>query len=129
MEPEDLDTSQSTEQDSIPTVDIISRSVPTAEGNNTIYLSIVTYSNAIQAALYDNAPKLGSMSLAYPVMKKVERQTIFKGKDDQLAHALALILANTTKKIVYASVNIKEHTVVTNELIREMIAEFKTTST
>ena len=107
-----------------PRVNILSRPIFDDQGESTAYLCIFEYDNAIQASLYDKSPRLGSMTLAYPVVDNIERQTIIAGKHEQLSAALGLLLVRRTKKIVYASVNLVEHTSVTNELIKDMIREY-----
>tara|TARA_B100000287_G_scaffold134877_1_gene126856 strand:+ start:1736 stop:2059 length:324 start_codon:yes stop_codon:yes gene_type:complete len=86
-----------------------------------IFLTLVIYQNAIQISLYDDLPKLGSMSLAYPINDFIDQISLFTGKHEELSATLSTLLAKKTNRIIYASVNLKEHIKVDHKIINKMI--------
>ena len=86
-----------------------------------IFLTLVIYQNAIQISLYDDLPKLGSMSLAYPINDFIDQIPLFTGKHEELSATLSTLLAKKTNRIIYASVNLKEHIKVDHKIINKMI--------
>jgi hypothetical protein len=109
--------------ESQPRIATYSRDIVDDQGQSQVHLTIIEYDNAIQASLYDKNPKLGSMILAYTVGDLVEQLVLFQGKHEQYARALAMMLARQTKTIIYASVNLSEYAKISNETIRELIAD------
>lgn len=95
------------------------------DDNKFLHLVITEYSNAIQAAIYDKQPSLGSMTLAYSLIDQIEKQSLFGGRDNHYSDALAMFLAKERKKIVYASVNLSQDTIINLELIRNLIEMYK----
>lgn len=69
-------------------------------------LSIVEFDNAIIASLYDNRPKLGSLSISYQISDNIERHVLFSGKNEELASALCMMITKKSKTMVYGSVNV-----------------------
>jgi hypothetical protein len=109
---------------------IFSYSLPIdQEQTKFLYLTIIEYSNAIQASIYDDKPSLGSMTLSYPLVDQVERQTIFAGKHSQFSDALAMLVGRHSNKIVYASVNLEKDTVVNLDLLRQLVAQYTNADT
>jgi len=110
--------------ESQPRISTYSRDIVDDQGQSEVHLTIIAYENALQASLYDKKPKLGSMILAYPLGDLVEQLVLFQGKHEELARALAMMLARQTKTIIYASVNLSEYAKISNETIRDLIAEY-----
>jgi hypothetical protein len=98
------------------------------EEEQQLILAIIEYDNAIQASVYDSTPSLGSMTLSYPMVDQVERQTLFAGKHSQFSDALALIIGRASKKIVYASVNLQRDTVINIDLLRQLVEQYTRSS-
>ena len=110
--------------ESNPRVDTFSREIVDDQGASEVFLTVITYNNAIQASLYDKEPKLGSMILAYSTGDFIEQLVLFQGKHEQYARALGMLLTRQTKTIVYASVNLTENARLSNEVIRELISDY-----
>ncbi|MHA2503034.1 MAG: hypothetical protein ACXAE3_09200 [Candidatus Kariarchaeaceae archaeon] len=104
-----------------PVISTYSHPIVDRDGPSTVYLTLVEYSNAIQAALYDKEPKLGSMVLSYKAGELVQSQTVFQGKHLELARLLGMLLSKRKDAIIYASVNISEDARVTHETIRMLL--------
>jgi hypothetical protein len=89
-----------------------------------LHLFVVEYDNAIQIAVYEKSPTLGSMSFGYTDGDLTNHLEIFTGKHNQFANALALILAKRTSKIIYASINLSKETVVDLDMIKKLLNDY-----
>ncbi|MCE7737182.1 MAG: hypothetical protein GPJ54_20005 [Candidatus Heimdallarchaeota archaeon] len=102
----------------IKTVDLL------VQDGLTIFLVAIEYENAIQVSVYDNIPRLGSLSLAYPLKDIVNVQVIFSGRDESYASAIAQILAKKKNKMVYGSVFLERNSVVSLDILKSLIDKY-----
>ncbi|MHA2248717.1 MAG: hypothetical protein ACXAD7_00075 [Candidatus Kariarchaeaceae archaeon] len=93
-------------------------------GDHTLYLHVVQFNNALFVSLYDKLPRLGSMTLAYPLEANVEKYSVFTGKNGEYADALAMIFAKKINKMVYGSVIVSEETPLSLELVKILIDKY-----
>ena len=100
------------------------KKIETKEKTFTLYLFVVEYSNAIQVAVYENKPSLGSMSFGYINGDLSEKLEIFSGNHNQYSNALALILAKRLGKVIYASVNLNRDTIVDLSMIKGLLENY-----
>jgi hypothetical protein len=107
-----------------PTVRKYSQQLQVEDNELSIFLSVIEYSNAIQIAIYDHMPTLGSMSFGYVDGDLTQHLEIFTGKHNQFSNALALILAKRTNKIIYASVNLSNESVVDLNMIKGLLDKY-----
>ncbi|OLS28515.1 MAG: hypothetical protein HeimC2_05710 [Candidatus Heimdallarchaeota archaeon LC_2] len=90
----------------------------------TLQLFVVEYQNALQVAVYDQQPTLGSMSFGYFVGDVTQHLEIFTGNHNQFSNVLASVLANKTKKLVYASVNLKNEIGVDISTMKKLLDKY-----
>ena len=108
-------------EDTFPKTKQYFKKFETSEKEFTIYLFVIEYSNAIQIAVYEGKPSLGSMSFGYVDGDLSQHQEIFTGNHSQYSNALALILAKRTGKVIYASVNLVRESVVELTMIKGLL--------
>lgn len=108
-------------ENSFPKTKQYSKKFETSEREFTIYLFVVEYSNAIQVAVYEGKPSLGSMSFGYVDGDLNQHQEIFTGNHSQYSNALALILSKRTGKVIYASVNLARESVVELNMVKNLL--------
>lgn len=89
-----------------------------------LYFHVVEYDNGLFVTLYDNLPRLGSMTLAYPLGNNVEIHSIFIGKSNQFADAIAMIISKHTNKLVYGSINVSDESQISLNLIKSLIDQY-----
>ncbi|MCE7737513.1 MAG: hypothetical protein GPJ54_21665 [Candidatus Heimdallarchaeota archaeon] len=111
-------------EDSFPKTKQYFKKIETKEREFTIYLFVIEYSNAIQVAVYEGKPSLGSMSFGYVDGDLSQHQEIFTGNHNQYSNALALILAKRTSKVIYASVNLARESVVELTMIKNLLDNY-----
>ena len=104
-----------------PRIITVSEIIGHNEEEIEIFLTLIIYQNAIQISLYDNLPKLGSMSLSYPINDFIDQIALFTGKHEELSATLSTLLAKKTNRIIYASVNLSERIKVDHKIINKMI--------
>lgn len=107
-----------------PTTKHYDKVIKTDVSEFTLNLFIVEYSNAIQVAIYDGKPSLGSMSFGFMQGDLNQHLEIFTGKHNQFSNALALILSKRTEKIIYASVNLSDNIIVELEMIKDLLENY-----
>ena len=104
-----------------PRIITVSEIIRQNEEEIKIFLTSIIYQNAIQVSLYENPPKLGSMSLAYPINDFIDQFSLFAGKHEELSATLSTMLAKKTNLMIYASVNLSERINVDHKIINKMI--------
>ncbi len=115
----------SDEQDSeFPAVHRYKQEINIEENVIILYLFVVEYQNALQVAIYDHKPTLGSMSFGYKMGDLTQHHEIFTGNHNQFSNMLASVLSNKTKKIVYASVNLKNDVAVDLNIIKNLLDQY-----
>ncbi len=87
----------------------------------TLYFHLVEYKNAIFASIYNDIPRLGSMTMAYQIEDNVDTFPIFTGNNNQFANALAMILSKKKNKLVYGSVHLNTELNIGLDVFRELI--------
>lgn len=90
----------------------------------TLYMFATEFNNALQVSVYDGEPRLGSYSVAFPTSDSIERMSIFSGKNESFANAVAQILAGRKNKIVYASVFLNNSMAITLDHLKNLIDLF-----
>ena len=90
----------------------------------TLHLFVIEYQNALQVAVYDQQPTLGSMSFGYFVGDVTQHLEIFTGNHNQFSNVLASVLSNKTKKIVYASVNLKNEIGIDLTVMKKLLDQY-----
>lgn len=115
----------SDEQDSeFPKVYQYTQEINIDDNRVILHLFVVEFHNAIQVAIYDQKPTLGSMSFGYIVGDLTQHHEIFTGNHNQFSNMLASVLSNRTKKIVYASVNLKNEVGVDLNIIKKLLDKY-----
>jgi hypothetical protein len=107
----------------LPTTHLFSLEVGHKE-YNTVYLHVVEFENGIFVSIYEVSPRLGSISLSYPVGDNVDRYPVFTGKHGQYVDALTMLLSKKKKKLVLGSVNIAKDSSVTLDTIKQLVAMY-----
>lgn len=87
----------------------------------TLYFHLVEYVNAIFVSIYNDIPRLGSMSMAYQIEDNVDTFSIFTGNNNQFANAVAMILSKKKNKLVYGSVHLNSKLNISLDVFRELI--------
>ncbi|MFV2015052.1 MAG: hypothetical protein ACC656_06475 [Candidatus Heimdallarchaeota archaeon] len=100
------------------------KKIETTDKDFTLHMFVIEYSNAIQIAVYDGKPTLGSMSFGYVDGDLSQHLEIFTGNHNQYSNALALILAKKTDKVIYASVNLSRESVVDLSIIKSLLENY-----
>lgn len=113
---------QGGEDQNLPTMKTVG--LPVQDGL-TIFLVAIEYENAIQVSVYDNIPKLGSLSLAYPMQDGfINLQVIFSGRHESFASATAQIISKRKNKMVYGSVFFGRDTIITLDILKSLIDKY-----
>jgi hypothetical protein len=111
------------ESNAAPVTYLYSLEVGHKEHSN-VYLHVVEFENGIFVSIYEENPRLGSISLSYPVGENVDRYSVFTGKHGQYVDALTMLLSKRKKTLALGSVNIKEDSSVTLDTIKQLVTMY-----
>ena len=109
------------ERNTLPVVKTVNMSI---QEDMTLFMVAIEFDNAIQVSVYENTPRMGSLSLAYPLEDIINTQVIFSGRDESFASALAQIISKRKNRMVYGSVFLGRDTVVSLEILKSLIDKY-----
>ena len=108
-----------------PQVVTTSIKIPINDNEETeIILHSQKYLNGVFVSIYENDPKLGSISVGYPLGESFERYQLFSGKHSDLADGLSLLLAKRLNTMVYGSVIVGNDTPLNHTVMKELINQY-----
>ena len=87
-------------------------------------LYAIEFSNAIQIAVYNELPMMGSYTMSFPIQELTERVIIFAGKHEELSTAISQIVSRRTGKLVFASVFVKKDMIVTLDNVKDLLEKY-----
>lgn len=89
-----------------------------------LVLNVLKFENGYFTYIYDNKPKLGSISVAFQIEKQSDRYQLFSGNQGELADTIAIILSKKLNAMVYCSININHPELAKREKIKLVLDKF-----
>ncbi|MCH8907088.1 MAG: hypothetical protein IH840_08360 [Candidatus Heimdallarchaeota archaeon] len=108
----------------LPTVKTVSKSIDIGDGAFELVLVGHKFDNGLIVYLYDDTPRLGSVSAGMPLGEISERYTLFQGKQGEISDTVSLTMSKKTGALVYCFVNISKPELTKPEIIRSLIDEY-----